>query len=175
MSFWRSPSHSFQASAKVFEQTEKMIRIAGQSREAKMLVERPGLFVLGVNCKCPNAGDLGRLHCSLHRVFEEAAAKAPSLPGCCDGKPRQKHDGDRMTSKAFREPFVRTRIFNLADDKRIVTGDRLVCQRDVSLGGFGLLVLKCVAREKAVQGLTAALELIDPVTALKLFNLQSSH
>ena len=46
----------------------------------KALIEGLDLFVVRVNCKRPNAGDVRGRHCAKHGILEKPVAEAPALP-----------------------------------------------------------------------------------------------
>jgi len=147
-----------------------MERVARKRREAEVFVKRPGFIVLGVNRERTNTGDIRGLQRSLHRVLEQPRPKAFALPRCRDGQPGEEHDRNGITGEALDEAFGRCGIFDLADDKRVVTGDNIIGEGNVGLGSACLLVLERITRKKPVEGFPAAIEFIDVVAAEQLFN-----
>src|SRR5260370_1953082 len=75
-----------------------------------------------------------------------------------------------MTGEALDQPLGGGGIFDLADDKRVVADDGVAGERDVGLRRSCLLVLKRVASEKAVECPPTAIEFIESVAAVQLFN-----
>ncbi len=152
-----------------------MVGVAWERGEAEVFVKCPGFVVFGVNRECTDAGDVRGLQGTLHRVFQQPGAEAFALPGRGNGKACEEHDGNGMPGEAFDQPLGRGDIFDLADDKRVVADDGVVGDSDVGLRRSCLLVLKSVASEKAVECFPAAIEFIDSVAALQLFNPEWGH
>ena len=128
-----------------------------------------------MNRERPNAGNICRLQRAKHGVLEEAAAETLALPGGRNRKPGQQHDGDGIAGKALGQALGRVAVFDLSHHKRVVTCDLFIRQGDVGLRGPGLLVLKRVPYQEAVEGFPAAVERIKVVAALKLFDAERGH
>jgi len=84
-----------------------MVGIAGQGCEPEMLVESTRFIVLGVNRESPDAGNVGHLKGSLHRILEQTASQSLALPRCRDGQAREQHDRqpNRISRQEQRSDF----------------------------------------------------------------------
>ena len=147
-----------------------MVRVARRRDKVEPFIEGSGRVVFRVDRECPDAGNVRRLQCAKHGVLQEAAAEALVLPGGRDGKTSQQHDRQGMTGKALGQPLGRIVVLDLPNHERIVTGDLFIRQGDVSLRGAGLLVLKGVPCEEAVERFPAAIESVDSVAAPQLLD-----
>ena len=159
----------------VFKQAEEMIRVARERAETEVFVKRLGFVVFGVNRERTDAVDVRGLQRALHCVLEQAGAEASALPGCCNSEAGEEPHRNGVTSEALRQPFRRGVVFDLAHDERVVAGDGASGESNVGLRRSCLQVLRRIAREKAVERFPAAIEFIDGVAAMQLFNPDWSH
>ena len=101
----------FERGADVLEHAEKMVGVAWRKQKVEALIKGSGLVVLGVNGKCPNAGNIRGLQCAKHGVLKQSAA----LPRRRNRKAGQQHDRYGMTSQALDQPARRIAMLHLAD------------------------------------------------------------
>jgi len=101
--------------------------------------------VLGMHHERADAGDIRRLHCSEHGVFQQSRAKSLALPIDSDGKPRQQHDRNRMAGETFFEPIGSVVERNLPDRECVESNHLFIVERDIGSRCAGLLVLPRVA------------------------------
>jgi len=80
-----------------------------------------------------------------------------------------------MAGQASGQTLMCGGIFDLANHQRVVAGDLIAGDSQIGLRRAGLLILECIAKEKAVERVAAAIEFIDLVTAFKLLNPERGH
>jgi len=159
----------FEEFADVLEQHEEMEWIGRGGQKVELLVVAPGGLVLGVNCKCADAGKIGGLHGSQYSVLEQRASDPLLLPILMYRQAGEQHDRDRMACQPFPQAFRSIGIFDLTDREAVVADDRAIDQAQVSLCCVRSLVLQGVLSEPSIQLRLSAIERVERMIAAQLF------
>lgn len=149
-----------------------MIGIARRRQKIEGYVEGFCIVVLRVDDERPDSGDASGLQRARVRIFQKTGANAFALPTGGNSQARQQHDRDWMPGQSLRQAFRRIVVFNLAQHERVVADHLRIAEGNICLRGFGLLVLKGVANEETVERLAVAVEGVDCVAALELFDAE---
>ena len=80
-----------------------------------------------------------------------------------------------MAGKSLGQTLGRIAVLDLASHKRVVTEDLFIRQGNIGLRGTGLLVLKRIAYQKAVERFPATIEPVDGMAAMQFFNAERGH
>jgi hypothetical protein len=73
-----------------------------------MLIEPAGVFVLGVDRRGADAGDVGGLGCPQQRILEQTHTDPSALRSAADREPRQQPDRHGMAGQACLPDIVMT-------------------------------------------------------------------
>jgi hypothetical protein len=102
-----------------------MHRIGRGWDEIKLLIVVPGLLILRKYRERANAGNVGRLNGSLHRVPQKSFPDALALPSCIHREARKQHDWYRVARQALSKSFGSFFVGHLSDGERMVADKRL--------------------------------------------------
>ena len=159
-------------SSQILEQHEQVVRISGRLDKVEPVIERARLIILRVHGEGANTRDVGGLQRSEHRVFQQTGPQTLAVMAGGHRQPGEQHHRYRMPWQAFAQPGRRVRVLHLRDDQCVVAHDDVVRESHVGLGRARRLAVQGMANEERVERRLAAIERIDGVSTLQLFDAQ---
>ena len=147
-----------------------MHRIGRGGDKIKFPVEAPGLLVLGVHRKRPNAGNVGRLDGALHRVAQKSLSDTLAVPASIHRQTCQQHYGHRMTRQPLGKTFGSFLASNLANSERVIADDGIRHQANIGLCRSRLLVSPGVPQQIPVEFLPATVKFFYRMFGAELFD-----
>jgi len=116
--------------------------VGGGRNKIELLTILAGLFVLGVDGKSANPGNIGCLHCAQNSVTEECPPDIHFLPVSIYGKASKKHHRHWMASEPLLQSLGCIAVLNLCDGQTVKTNHRVAHHANVGLSSAGPLILQ---------------------------------
>ena len=165
-----SMSRPLSCFSQIFDQQVQVVRVGRAWIKIEMLIEAPGLVVLGMNNDRADTGNLGSLKSSGKGIMQQGRSQSFPFGPVVDGEPGEQHHRNRVAGQTFHHSGGRLGVSNGSHCQAVIADDLFVSQRDIGLRAAGRLVVQGKTGNETIEIIMATVKILDQVSATKLLD-----